>query len=300
MSADKLSAVLRTAIQPLAKMRQFCDARDHTDKGLHNGQIFTWNVYNDVATGGTTLTETATVPETNYTITQGTGTVTELGISVPYTGLLDNLSEHPVTEIVTKVLKNDARKALDLQAYNQFNLTKLRVGATGGTDATLLTLTTDGTSTTSNNIALGKNHIKSLVDVMKERNIPPYVGDEYFGVAHPTTWRGVKNDLEAVYQYVQEGFQQIYKGEIGKFEGVRFIEQNSVAKQTWASAKSNFAFFFGEDTVHEAIVIPEEIRGKIPTDFGRSKGIMWYYLGGFALVHTVAAQSRVVKWDSSA
>ena len=37
------------------------------------------------ATQGTTLTETTTMPETNYTITQGTMTITEYGNSVPYT-----------------------------------------------------------------------------------------------------------------------------------------------------------------------------------------------------------------------
>lgn len=34
-----------------------------------------------------------------------------------------------------------------------------------------------------------------------------------------------------------------------------------------------------EDTVAEALVVPEEIRGQIPADFGRAKGIAWYYLG---------------------
>ena len=46
------------------------------------------------------------------------------------------------------------------------------------------------------------------------------------------------------------------------------------------------------------IAVPEEIRGKIPGDFGRDRGIAWYYLGGFGLVHTQAAQSRIVMWDS--
>jgi hypothetical protein len=30
-----------------------------------------------------------------------------------------------------------------------------------------------------------------------------------------------------------------------------------------------------EDTVTEGIVIPEEIRGKLPGDYGRSKGVAW-------------------------
>ena len=49
----------------------------------------------------------------------------------------------------------------------------------------------------------------------------------------------------------------------------------------------------------EAITVPEEMRGKIPTDYGRSKGVAWFYLGGFGIVHTEAAQARIIKWDSA-
>jgi len=314
MYSLELSDILRTAVQPLCKFRQFADAKDFTDKGLHKGQIFTWNVYNDVASQGTTLTETSTLQDTNFTIAQGTGTVTEMGQAVPYTGMLDNLSKHPVQEIINKVLKNDAKKALDGQAWYQFNQTLLRVVASSGTDTTAVTLTTNGTATGTNSVNLHKNHIKSIVDVMKERNIPPYMGDEYFGIAWPTTWRPVKNDLESVYQYRDEGFQMIYNGEIGKFEGVRFIEQTNIPHgiynsgnyvtsasfTAWANGQSDWAFFFGEDTVAEALVVPEEVRGKIPSDYGRSKGIAWYYLGGFAITQTQALQTRIVKWDSAA
>lgn len=287
--------------------------RAFTDKGLHKGQTFTWNVYGDVSTQGTTLVETSTVPTSNFTITQGTGTVTELANAVPYSGLLDNLSKHPIQEIINKVLKNDAKKALDFQAWLQFDKTQLRVVAYGastlGTDTSAVTLTTNGTATLTNSVNMHKGHIKSIVDTMKERNIPPYAGDEYMAIAWPTTWRPVKNDLEGVYQYRDEGFQMIYNGEIGKFEGVRFIEQMNIGHgiytaatntfAAWTSTLSDWAYFFGEDTVAEAIVVPEEMRGAIPSDYGRSKGIAWYYLGGFAIVQTTAKQTRIVKWDSA-
>jgi len=296
MYSDQLSRELRQALQPAVRFRQFADIKDATHQGMHKGATFHWNVYGDVATQGTTLTETATMAETNFTITQGTMTIDELGNSVPFTQKLDNLSEQPVKEIVHKVLKNDAKKALDQEAYNQFNATKLRVvgGASGA-----ITLTTDGTATGTNSIALGKDHVKSIVDVMKERNIAPYRGDDYFAVAHPSTWRTLKNNLETLHSYVDAGFGMIMRGEIGRYEGVRFVEQTNVAKTTWDNAKSTWAYFFGEDTVAEAIAVPEELRGKIPTDFGRSRGIAWYYLGGFGIVHTDAANSRIVKWDSA-
>ena len=116
----------------------------------------------------------------------------------------------------------------------------------------------------------------------------------------PSTFRTLKNELESVHQYVASGFQMIMNGEIGRYEGVRFVEQTNVAKEAFTNGLSNWAFFFGDDTVAEAIAVPEEMRGKIPTDFGRSKGIAWYYLGGFGLVHPEAAGARIVKWDSAA
>lgn len=168
MYSLELSDILRTAVQPLCKFRQFSDAKDFTDKGLHKGQLFTWNVYNDVFSQGTTLTETTTIPISNFTITQGTGTVVEMGNSVPYTALLDNLSKHPVQEIINKVIKNDAKKALDGMAWRQFDQTQLRVvPASSGTSTTAVTLTTNGTATGTNTIALGKGHIKAIVDTMK-------------------------------------------------------------------------------------------------------------------------------------
>lgn len=169
----ELSDTLRTSVQPLVKFRQFADAMDFTGKGLHKGQTVTWNVYGDVGdTTFATLTETATIPEDNFTITQGTGTVVELGRSVPYTGFLDDMSKHPVQEIIRKVLKNHAKKNLDTQAHTQFNKTPLRVVAASSTATDAVTLTTNGTATLTNSIAFGKNHVKAIVDVMKERNIP--------------------------------------------------------------------------------------------------------------------------------
>jgi N4-gp56 family major capsid protein len=299
MYSDQLSDLLRMNVQPLVKFRQFCDAKDASEKGLNSGEKYHWNVYSDVAQQGTVVAETSTMPETNFTVQQGTLTVTEYGNSVPYTQKLDNLSKHSVTDIINKVLRHDAKKAFDIAAEDQFDLTPLRFVATTATNTG--TLYTNGTATGTNNIALGKNHIKVIVDTMKERNIPPYMNDDYFSIGHPSTFRQVKDDLESVHQYVDRGFQMILNGEIGRYEGVRFVEQTNIAKAGFANAKSNWAYFFGEDTVAEAIVIPEEMRGKIPTDFGRSKGIAWYYLGGFGLVHTTAlgqAQARILKWDS--
>jgi N4-gp56 family major capsid protein len=266
-----------------------------------------WNVYSDVETAGSVLVETNTMPETNFTITQGTLTIQELGNSVPYTELLDNLSEHPVKEIIHKVLKNDAKKVLDGLAHAQFSRTPLRVVPTGGTSTSAITLTTNGTATLTNGAAMTKEHVKAIVDLMKERNIAPYSGDDYYAIARPSTLRTFKNDLETIKQYTDMGFGHIMSGEIGRYENTRFVEQTNIlagigstAGAAWAGAKSDVAFFFGEDTVAEAIAIPEEVRGKLPGDYGRDRGIAWYALLGFGICHVDPKQARIVMWDSAA
>ena len=315
MYSRQLSNVLRMAVQPLVKFRQFADVRDASQQGKKKGDIFTWDVFSDVASAGGVLTETNTMPETNFTITQGTLTVTEAGNSVPYSGKLDNLSKFPVQELIQKVLKNDAVKTFDRMAWAQFNQTLLRVIPVSGTDTAALTLFTNGTVTGTNTIAYNNAHAKSLTDLMKERNIPAYLGDDYYTLAWPTTLRTFKNNLETIHQYSDTGFKLIMNGEIGRYENNRYVEQTNIAKGVgttgvaaaaggdmvpWSQGKSDWMFTFGNDTVAEAVAVPEEMRGKIPSDYGRSKGVAWYYLGGFGIVHTLAANARIVKWDSQA
>ena len=223
MYALNLSRQLRMAVQPIVKFRQFCDVKDAAHQGLHRGDTFHWNVFSDVGTQGTTLTETTTIPETSFTIAQGTMTITEAGNSVPWTGKLDDLSEQPVAEVIRKVLKTDAKKAFDNLAAAQFDEALLRVVPTAGTSTTAQTLTTNGTATLVNTVALGTAHVKLIVDLMKERNIPAYTGDDYYSIAWPSTYRTMKNDLEDIKQYVDQGFRMIMNGEIGRYEGVRFV-----------------------------------------------------------------------------
>ena len=213
-------------------------------------------------------------------------------------------------------MKNDARKAFDIEAHTQFNACKLRYAPTSGTSTTAVTATENAATATTNNVAMGTGHVKAIADDMMERNIPGFVDDDYIALSHPSTFRNFKNELETVRQYTPEGQGMIYSGEIGKYEGVRFVTQNFIPKggandsttfdpytrtaDAWNNAKSSWAFIMGGDTVNEAICIPEEVRAKLPGDYGRSGGIAYYYLGGFGIWHDTASESRIAKWDSAA
>lgn len=300
MFSDSLSTVLRNAVQPMSRFQQHCDADDFTDKGYHKGSSYQWNIYSDLAAQGGRIAESQKMPETSFSITQGVGTVYQFGNSVPYSGKLDNLSAHPIKQIIHKALKNDANKAFEGEARAQFALTPLTVQPASGTSATAIDLGTTGTAAAVNNLAMNTTHVKLISDQMKERNIPAYSDGNYRCIGRPSTFRGFKDGLEAVHSYVSEGFRAILSGEVGRsYEGIRFFEQTSVASRAWTNAKSDEAFYFGEDTVIEAIICPPEIRGKIAADYGLDMGVAWYALEGFSLVQTVAAQARILKWASN-
>jgi len=314
--SDELSKILRQQVQPLTKFRQLCDAQDGTQKGLNRGESFHWNVFSNVGTQGRRLSENQTMPETGFTLLQHVLTVTEAGNSVPYTGKLTSLAKQDVVTIIDKTLKDDARKYFDIEAFLQMKTTVLRAVPASGNSATAIELATNSTASQTNNLALGTGHVKALGDTMKERNIPPYIMDDYVSISHPSTYRGFKNTLEGIHQYTETGIAHIFNGEIGRYESFRFIEQTFIPKggaadsvtydpwsntaDAWNNALSSWAFFMGADTVTEAICVPEEVRAKIPGDYGRSRGIAWYYLGGFGLVHPDALNARVVMWDSAA
>lgn len=75
--AKNLSKDLRYALQPTVRFRQFADVKDASMQGKKKGDTFTYDIVQDVATAGGTLVETNTIPQTQFTITQGTVSITE-------------------------------------------------------------------------------------------------------------------------------------------------------------------------------------------------------------------------------
>lgn len=307
MYSQNLTNDLRVVLQPTLRFRQFADAKEES-VGLHRGALFHWNVYGDVSeSDGGELVETATMPESSLLITQGTLTITEYGLAVPWTKKLDDFAYHPVREVVTNALKNHAKKVFDSAAATKIDTVPLRAVPTAGTSTTALTLTTNGTATLTNNVAFGKAHARLMSTLMRERDIPAFVGDDYYAVGRPSAFDTLKSDLEGIRQYVDAGYGMIMHGEIGRYDGIRFVQQThkaaaalGTAAAAWTNGLSDWIVFTGEDALVEGCAIPEEVRANLPGDFGRSRAIAWYFVGGWAIPHTVAAQGRTVIWDSAA
>ena len=322
MFAPNLSEYMRMQNQQVVKFRQMGDVlEDDADGrpllGKHRGDTWAWNVYSNLATTGRQLDETEVIPTSGFTVAQYSAKLAEYGNSVQYNGKLDDLSQQPITRIIDKQLKLDTAKTFDIATWNQFNQTLLRVTPLSGTSTTALdALVVNGVSTVTNNVAFGKGHVEPIVVQMKERGIPAFDNGDYYAIARPIAYQQIKSDLEGIQTYTETGLAQIKNGEIGRYRGVRFIEQTHIPQggaydttifnpqtntsDAWNNAKSDWIFFMGADTVSEGVAIPEELRDQIPGDYGRQRGIAWYALIGFALTHPDALNARIIKWDSAA
>lgn len=314
--SNQVSKLLRESLRPKGKFRQFATIPKEADDARQSkGQTFYWNVINAPARQNFRLAETERIGSSSMDMIQNSLTVVEMGRAIEHTDKAQILSYQDWEGIVENGLAYMAAAQFDVETYLAMKSTTLRTSPTGGNSATSLTTNTNSTAATTNNVALGLGHIKALGDFMKKRNIPQNMArDCYVCVTTVDNLRGIKNGLETIHQYTDTGLSFIKFGEIGRYEDFIFIEQTMIpdggannattfdpytnTSQAWANALSSWAMFFGEDPVTEAPVVPEEVRAKLPEDYGRDKGAAWYYLGGFGNSYPDAANSRTVMWDS--
>lgn len=241
MGTPTLSEELRNAVQPLSRFTQYADVEEAI--GTNKGETYQWNVYGDTTTGGSIdgLDENQKMPETGFATGQGSITVNEFGNSVSYSGKYDDLSEHPVKEIIQKTLKNDAARTMDQVAHAQFDATLLRMVSTSATAATL---TDTGIPSGNQTNVLSTDHIKLIADTLQERNIPTFDGENYCSIMRPTTLRPVLDELETIHQNTPEGWSRIMNGEKGNYEAIRFVTQTNIPSEGWGV--SDAAYFFGK------------------------------------------------------
>lgn len=292
LSNPKLDKTIRHAAQPLQRFRQFVNVKGAS--GKKRGDTVQFNKVSNLATSGGTLVETATIPESNVVIRQGSLTITEYGIAVPYTGKLDALAEFDVSNETTVALRNDEAKVLDSAAGAQFKATKSRYACITSTSGTVTTNGTFGATATSQ---LNAFHVRKIVDQMAKWNVPFFDGENYVCIASIDMLRGIMDDDDWVAAAHYGDPSRIFKGEVGQFESVRFVRENNVLSNAVGSGSAfGEAVFFGADAVMEGVAIPEEIRAKESTDYGRSQGVAWYALLGYQLIwdHETDGETRAV------
>ncbi len=295
LNNDELSLQMRYLSQTTQRFRQFTDLEPSAGAG--KGSKVFYNKISNISTAGGTLVETNTIPKNNYTITQGTLTMTEYGNSIPYTQKVKSLSEVSVPDSIRTVLTNDMGVVLDSAAATQFQASDY-IATIVNTATT--TFGTASAALSAQGADMSDKNVRDIIDQMKKLNIPR-VGGEYICIAATNAIRGLYDFFEAKAQLTT--MKPLLIGEIGSYYGCRFIEEtNFLSNVTGTGSVYGEAIFFGADAVREGVAIPEEIRIDIPKDFGRDSGIAWYGLLGFQKTWDFGddAETRIIRTGHSA
>jgi N4-gp56 family major capsid protein len=314
LANTRLDKIYRRVAQPLQRFRQFVDIKSAHGKSA--GEMWNWNKVDNIGTYGGILQETNTMHEANQLMLWGTGTVREYGNSIPFTLKAETLSMFDINEILRTGLVDDMSKVMDGLVEIEFASTAFKMVSTATGQ---YNFTTNGTHTGTNTTGTMSAYIiRNAVLELKKKNVPGFtkLGGAYAGilnVAHTSQIQADLIDVKTV-QYADKGYTDVLlNGEVGKLFGMRLVEDNFATQfaydptgRTATSKASNAsgsrvtgaftqaavhsadangadAYFFGSPTVMEGVAIPEGIRRKEITDYGRSKGIAWYFLGGWKI-----------------
>lgn len=247
------------------------------------------------------LLEGYRIPEDTLSISTKSITVQEIGRSVPFTSLSDDLSEFDLNSIVQKRLRDQMKLALDTLSAAGFKKAKVKYVPTG---LTTNNIATNGTAATSALENMTVFHVETIRDYLFDTlATPPYDGDDYVGIFRVLGLRGIKRDpaWEEWHKYTDP--QAKYNGEVGRLEGVRFVETNhsSALGNVGTSSVLGEGVVFGEDAVGMAEVLTPELRAAIPADFGRQKAVAWYGLLAFDIIWDTAnkGEARIVHVTST-
>lgn len=288
-----LSDRIRHSAQPYFRLRQFVEPKEAF--GKNRGDTFLFDKAGNVQTQGGTLVETATIPQTQFFVNQGTATITEYGNSIPYTGKLIDLSQFSIEPVVEQKLRDDQVKVIESACGAQYKATDF-YAVCSATNSVVFT--TNGTATATATANITAANTRAIVDYMKKKLIPRYNGNEYICVASVTALSGMFADSGTggwvdIRKYADSTVMPIINGEVGNYYMTKFVEENGYLSNTIGSSSAyGQAVFFGSDAVYECVAIPEEIRTKVSLDYGRDMGLAWYALLGFKIVWNYAADAE--------
>lgn len=298
----EMSAKLRMAAIAECKFMQFVQPEEGYGKG--KGESITISRVSNIAapTNGR-LNEGVEIPQDELVLSTVAVTVAEWGRSVPYTSLSNDLSKYDIGNIIQKKLRDQMSLVMDGAAAAAFKTGKIKAVPVG---VASLTFSTNGIAAAQATVNLNAYHIAQIRDYMfSTLNIPAYENGDYMCLASTKALRGLKSDPDWEVWHKYTDPKAKYNSEVGKFEGIRFVEVNNTASLSGSLGSGSVlgeAVFFGDDAVAMAVAQDPELRTDIPKDFGRSKNVAWYGVLEFLQVwydSASAGEAKVVHVTST-
>ena len=276
---DVYSREIIYAATPNLKFAQF--AKQRTDLSVEPGGTIKFTKFNNLTKGGK-LTESVSIVPKAMGTSEVSISVDEYGNAVKVSEKSLKFSMHNVLQEGAVLLAKDMAQVLDEEIRDTALSTTNFVYANGRATAGALEAG-DVFDTTI---------VKDTAEALSGNNAPKIGGEYYICIAHPHQLRQLRDDSDWINVHSYQGVEQVYRGEVGMYEGVRFIETTQMIKnedyQTLAKYGVNLASWeavmFGENSFAWAVGQDVEMRDNGIEDFGRLHGIAWYAMWGFGLI----------------
>ena len=273
--------------QPLFTFRNFVDVKE--EAMVEPGNTIQFLKLDNIAKGQRLANEFTKVPRQLLSTSTVNIVMYEFANAVEFTRYLTQSSYRDVLQDGAVLLGRDYAQVLDDYLRDAYLATSnVQYAGGAGNDA--------GISTTS---YFNTAEIKDAVESLKTMNAPMmYRGGDafYVCVAHPHQLRKLRDDTawQRAREYVDPS--NIYRGEVGRYENVIFIETTQMP--TTASAINGgtgtaySASMFGEKVVGYGESVPMELVTDGPADFGRHLSLGWYGIWGAGIINDYAIEIR--------
>ena len=296
-----ISSEIRFASIAMTKFMQF--TKPVEGYGAKQGSNVTITRVSNVAVpSDDSLVELDRIPEDTFTLSTQAISVTERGRAIPYTNLSQELGYFDIENAIQRKLRDQLALRLDQLAATAFKVGQIK-GCPDGLAS--ITFYTNGAAGETASVNLNVYHIEQIRDQLYATyNVMPYEGDDYMCVCSTKARRGLIRDPNWEKWKTYSEPDAKFNGEIGRIEGVRFIESNNtnaISGSLGTGGVLGEAVFFGDDPVAMASVMDPELRAKESQDYGRSKGVAWYGIYGFDQIwkdSSNAGEARVIHITS--
>lgn len=306
-STSTLTNLIQTAYDKMVEMelrsepmfRKFADKRpvDVTNPGA----TVVFQLHTDLSRVTSALTETADVDAVSLNNTNKVQvTVNEYGNAVTTTERLALESLSAIDPAVADMLAYNQRDSLDALVYSV--LTSPATGRfTGSVAANETVVNGEDISAAATN-TLGAAQVRKAVARLRAASVQPRDGGFYTGIIHPDVSYDLRTEASGsganVWQmphtYTEAGVGNMWNGEVGIYEGVKFIE----SARAEATAGEHKAVFLGKQALIEAVTYePKTVIGPVTDKLMRFRHAGWKGLLGWNIYRTEARY--VVTCESS-
>ena len=257
------------------------------------GTGVTFTIFNDLSAATSTLNEVTDVTPAAMSDSQVTVTLNEYGNAVITTAKLRGTAYLDVDAVAANVVGYNAGDSID-QVVRDVLAGGTNVIYGGGGSQTPSSRTT----VTATDI-IEANDIRKVTAQLRKANAATFNG-LYMGFIHPDVSYDLRKETGAASwrdPHVYVDTMGIYNGEIGAFEGVRFIETPRAKVFENASDGSGSTgtievyctHIMGRQALAKAHSIadgngsvPRIVRGPVVDTLARLQPIGWYWLGGYS------------------